>query len=174
MGRLPGFTQEQMNNALSMAEFHAPLTPVMRSVKYPSMNKDGVPFGALVGAEATLETLAGSTAYGYLLETPKYQKYLESLGKAYEIMNLYFKPYTCCRWAHQPIQACIDLMKVNSFIHKDVEQVCVHTFDSAVQWTKQLRQGPSALQKQFPACITPASSTMDHRSVTSSDPVPSG
>ena len=39
MGRLLGFTQEQMNNALSMAEFHAPLTPVMRSVQYPSMNK---------------------------------------------------------------------------------------------------------------------------------------
>lgn len=136
MGRLLGFTQEQMNNALSMAEFHAPLTPVMRSVQYPSMNKDGVPFGALVGAQAALETLEGSTAYGYLLETPEYQKYLDSLGETYEIMNLYFKPYTCCRWAHQPIQACIDLMKAHAFTYKDVERVCVHTFDSAAQLSK--------------------------------------
>ncbi len=136
MGRLLGFTQEQMNNALSMAEFHAPLTPVMRSVQYPSMNKDGVPFGALVGAQAALETLEGSTAYGYLLETPEYQKYLDSLGETYEIMNLYFKPYTCCRWAHQPIQACIDLMREHGFTHEDVEQVCVHTFDSAAQLSK--------------------------------------
>ena len=43
IGRIFGFTKEQMNTALSMAEFHAPLTPVMRSVQYPSMNKDGVP-----------------------------------------------------------------------------------------------------------------------------------
>lgn len=136
MGRLLGFTQEQINNALSMAEFHAPLTPVMRSVQYPSMNKDGVPFGALVGAEAALETLEGSTARGYLLETPEYQKHLDSLGKIYEIMNLYFKPFTCCRWAHQPIQACIDLMKAYTFTHEDVERVCVHTFDSAAQLSK--------------------------------------
>ena len=49
VGRLHELSKEQLNNALSIADYHAPLTPVMRAVEYPSMNKDGVPFGSLVG-----------------------------------------------------------------------------------------------------------------------------
>lgn len=136
MGRILGLSREQLGNALSMAEFHAPMTPVMRSVQYPSMNKDGVPFGVLVGAEAALETLAGSTAKGHILELPAYQELVDSLGSRYEIMNLYFKPYTCCRWAHQPITACIDLKKEHPFEASDIDWVKVHTFDSAAQLSK--------------------------------------
>lgn len=136
MGRILGFNREQLGNALSMAEFHAPMTPVMRSVQYPSMNKDGVPFGVLVGAEAALETMAGSTARGHILELSEYRDLVDSLGSRYEIMNLYFKPYTCCRWAHQPITACIDLKNEYQFEASDVEWVKVHTFDSAAQLSK--------------------------------------
>ena len=138
VSRLYGLTREQTNNALSVADFHAPMTPVMRSVEYPSMNKDGVPFGALTGVMAVLETLAGSTGYGNLLEMPRYGYLVDSLGSDYEIMNLYFKPYTCCRWAHQPIKACIDLMKRHSFGSADVEHVTVHTFDSAAKLSKKV------------------------------------
>lgn len=91
-----------------------------------------------MGAEAALETLEGSTAYGYLLETPEYQKYLDSLGKTYEIMNHYFKPYTCCRWAHQPIFCLIDLMAEYRFSPDQVEHVCVHTFVSATRLSKEI------------------------------------
>ena len=45
VGRLLGLDEAQLNNALSVADFHAPMTPVMRAVEYPSMNKDGVPYG---------------------------------------------------------------------------------------------------------------------------------
>ncbi len=136
MGRLLGFTEKQLNNALSVADFHAPLTPVMRSVQYPSMNKDGVPFGALVGMQAVLETLCGTTGVGNILELPAYKKYIDSLGREYEIMNLYFKPFTCCRWAHQPIQACIDLKAQEGFAPEDIDHAVVHTFDSAAQLSK--------------------------------------
>lgn len=138
IGRIYKLSKEQLNNALSIAEFHAPLTPVMRSVNYPSMNKDGVPFGALVGAVAVSETLAGSTGYGNLLETPEYRYLLDSLGKKYEILNLYFKPYTCCRWAHQPIKACITLMHEHNFTYKEVAKVTIHTFDAAAQLSKKI------------------------------------
>jgi len=136
IGRNLGFTREQLNNALSVAEYHAPLTPVMHAVNFPSMNKDGAPFGALVGAAAALDTLEGETGVGHILEMPKYRSYLESLGERYEIMNLYFKPFTCCRWAHQPIQAIIDLEAEHGFGADDVEEAWVHTFDSAAQLSK--------------------------------------
>lgn len=136
IGRLYGLDIETLNNALSIADFHAPMTPVMRSVEYPSMNKDGVPFGALVGTMAVLETLAGSTGYGNLLELPEYQHYVDTLGEEFETMRLYFKPYTCCRWSHQPIKAIIDLMAEHNFTHKDVESVTVNTFDAAARLSK--------------------------------------
>lgn len=146
IGRIYGLDRKSLNNALSIADFHAPMTPVMRSVEYPSMNKDGVPFGAMIGAMAILETMAGSTGYGNLLEFTEYQHYVDTLGKTFEIMNLYFKPYTCCRWAHQPIKAIIDLIKEYDFTHRDVAEVTVHTFDSAARLSKKIPENSDEAQ----------------------------
>lgn len=136
IGRLYGLDEKLLNTALSIADFHAPMTPVMRAVEYPSMNKDGVPFGALVGTTAVLEALCGSSGRTHLLEMPEFAAHLDSLGQHYHIMELYFKPYTCCRWAHQPILACQTLMKQHGFRHEDVEHVKVNTFLSAARLSK--------------------------------------
>lgn len=136
IGRILGFTKEQLNTAISMAEFHAPLTPVMHSVNVPSMNKDGVPFGVMIGTLAALDTLAGESAKLYILEMDKYHHFTDDLGKNYEIRNLYFKPYTCCRWAHQPIQASIELIRSKKLDYHHISKVVVHTFDSAAQLSK--------------------------------------
>ena len=136
MGRILGLDEKQLNTALSIADFHAPMTPVMRAVEFPSMNKDGVPFGALVGAMAVLETLSGSTGKTHLLEMPAYRKHLEDLGEKFHILDLYFKPYTCCRWAHQPILGIQKLMAAHKFTHEDVEHVKVNTFLSAARLSK--------------------------------------
>jgi len=135
-GRVCGFSREQLNTALSIAEFHAPLVPVMRSVEYPSMNKDGVPFGLMVGVMAVLETMAGATGYGYLLEMPEFRPMIDRLGKDYEILNLYFKPYPTCRWAQQPIRACIEVKKAHGFTHEQVKCVTVRTFEAAARLSK--------------------------------------
>ena len=135
-GRVLGMSREQLNTALSMAEFHAPLTPVMRAVEHPSMNKDGTPFGVMVGVLAVLDTLGGETACTHLLEAEEYRRLTDTLGREYEILNLYFKPYTCCRWAHQPIQASIELMAAQGIAPEDVGHVSVHTFDSAARLSK--------------------------------------
>ena len=136
VGRLLGLDQEQLNTALSIADYHAPMSPVMRAVEYPSMNKDGVPFGALVGTMAVLETLSGSTGKAHLLEMPQYAGYLEDLGSTYHILELYFKPYTCCRWAHQPILACQQLMRQYGVDSAQVQRVRVNTFRSAARLSK--------------------------------------
>lgn len=136
VGRLLGLDERLLNNALSIADFHAPMTPVMRSVEYPSMNKDGVPFGSLVGTMAVLETMNGSTGRTHILEKPEFAEHLENLGSVWHIMELYYKPYTCCRWAHQPIKAIIDLIKEYDFSHEDVERVIVNTFSSAAKLSK--------------------------------------
>ena len=136
VGRIYGFTKEQMNNVLSVAEFNAPLVPGARSVEYPSMNKDGVPFGVMVGALSVLETLAGFTGNKNLLESDEHKHFLDGLGESYEIMNLYFKPYPCCRWAHPAIDAIKYLMSENKITSDNVERVEIETFERATMLSK--------------------------------------
>lgn len=155
VSRIFGFSKEQLNNSLSIADFHAPLTPVMRAVEYPSMNKDGVPFGALIGAMAVLETLSGSTGKTHLLELDEFEYLLDSLGKEYEIMNLYFKPFTCCRWAHPAILASLSLIEKYDVDKNKISKVNVHTFDSASRLSKIIPKSTDEAQYNisFPIAV---------------------
>lgn len=136
VGRIYGFTKEQLNNALSIADFHAPLVPGIRSVEYPSMNKDGVPFGVMIGALAVMETLCGFEGNKNLLEADEHKHYLDDLGEKYQVMELYFKPYTCCRWAHPVIDACIGLMRQHQLTAEQIAHVTVKTFHRATLLSK--------------------------------------
>jgi len=142
VGRILGFTKEQMNNVLSVAEFNAPLVPGIRSVEYPSMNKDGVPFGVIVGIMALRAAQCGFEGNKNLLESDEHSHFLDDLpcdgnpnGK-YQVMDLYFKPYTCCRWAHPAIDACVGLMKENHITHEDIASATIHTFHRATLLSK--------------------------------------
>ena len=137
-GRIYGFTKEQMNNALSVSEFNAPLVPGIRSVEYPSMNKDGVPFGVMVGELALEATQCGFTGNKNLLEAEEYTHYLDNLGTKHEVMDLYFKPYPCCRWGHPAIDACLAVMQDHNVKPEDIEQVIVETFYKATQLSKDI------------------------------------
>ncbi len=136
VGRLYGFTKEQMNNVLSVAEFNAPLVPGIRSVEYPSMNKDGVPFGVMIGCLAVMETMCGFTGNKNLLEAEEYAHYLDDLGEKYHVLDLYFKPYPCCRWAHPAIEACTATMKKHGIYYEDVKRVVIKTFHRATLLSK--------------------------------------
>lgn len=135
-GRILGLSREALNNLISIAEFNAPLVPGIRSVEYPSMNKDGVPFGVMIGLLALKENEAGFTGSKNLLESDEYRHYLDDLGKKYEVMNLYFKPYPCCRWAHPAIDAVTMLMKENGIKAENVAAVTVKTFERATLLSK--------------------------------------
>ena len=125
-----------MNHLLSVAEFNAPLVPGIRSVEYPSMNKDGVPFGAMIGALAVQAVKCGFEGNKNLLEAEEYTHYLDDLGEKYEIMQLYFKPYTCCRWAHPVIDACIGLLRQYGLKSENIAHVTVQTFHRATLLSK--------------------------------------
>ena len=136
VGKIYGFSREEMNNAISVAEFNAPLVPGIRSVEYPSMNKDGVPFGVMVGTLAVMDAMCGFEGNKNLLEADEYRHYLDDLGEKYLVMDLYFKPYPCCRWAHPAIDACTDLMKKHGISYEDVERVTIKTFKRATMLSK--------------------------------------
>jgi 2-methylcitrate dehydratase PrpD len=110
--------------------------PGIRSVEYPSMNKDGVPFGVMIGMLAVQETLCGFTGNKNLLEADEYRHALDDLGRNWEVMNLYFKPYPCCRWAHPAIDACLSLTREHAIRPEEIAKVTVDTFYKATQLSK--------------------------------------
>ncbi len=136
VGKIYGFTKEELNNVLSVADFNAPLVPGIRSVEYPSMNKDGVPFGVMVGTLALMASMSGFTGNKNLLEADEYRYLTDDLGENYEVMNLYFKPYPCCRWAHPAIDACVSLMQEKGIKKEDIEKVVIKTFNRATLLSK--------------------------------------
>lgn len=136
VSKILGFTKEMTNNALSVAEFNAPLVPGIRSVEYPSMNKDGVPFGVSIGMLAIEESRDGFTGNKHILEADEYRHYLDTLGDEHTVMSLYFKPYPCCRWAHPAIDALAYTMRENAIRPDDIEHITVYTFLRATMLSK--------------------------------------
>ncbi|MBW1769048.1 MAG: MmgE/PrpD family protein, partial [Deltaproteobacteria bacterium] len=53
------------------------------------------------------------------------KKILDGIGKEYEIMKTYFKPYPCCRWLHAPALATIELKRSYGWEAADVASRCV-------------------------------------------------
>ena len=146
VGRILGFTKEEMNNVLSVAEFNAPLVPGIRSVEYPSMNKDGVPFGVMTGILAVKASQCGFVGNKNLLESDEHKHYLDDLNTKWQVMDLYFKPYTCCRWAHPAIDACVGLMKEHGITADDIESAAIRTFHRATLLSKIVPQSADEAQ----------------------------
>ncbi|MBO5714658.1 MAG: MmgE/PrpD family protein [Clostridia bacterium] len=146
VGKIYGYTKEQLNNVISVAEFNAPLVPGIRSVEYPSMNKDGVPFGVMTGVLALIDSECGFEGNKNLLEAEEYKYLLDDLGEKYHVLDLYFKPYPCCRWAHPAIDAVVEIMTENCLTHNDIEKVTIKTFERATLLSKIEPKTPDEAQ----------------------------
>jgi 2-methylcitrate dehydratase PrpD len=130
--RLLGCNAEQTRHTLGIAEFHAAMTPEMRSVNHPSMLKDGIGWGAMVSIASSQLAARGFTGIPALFDVGHSEPPLtESLGDEYLILDLYFKPYACCRWAQPPIEGVLSAAHQISATAADVARVRVHTFEAA-------------------------------------------
>src|SRR5215207_11201028 len=132
VARLLGCDAEQTWHALGIAEFHAAMTPEMRSVEHPSMLKDGIGWGAMVGIAAGQLAAREFTGIPALFGVDGPGPHLtESLGDDYLILDLYFKPYACCRWAQPAIEGALSAASRIGATATDVARVRVHTFEAA-------------------------------------------
>ena len=131
--KLLDLSETETKNALGIAEAYAPLVPEMRSIEYPRMApKDGIPWGAMAGTSAAFLAQKGFTGSPSLLGDSKRNKDIFTLGKDYKVMNLYFKQYPCCRWAHPAIDGILNIMKKEGLTYKEVSTIIIKTFSEAV------------------------------------------
>jgi 2-methylcitrate dehydratase PrpD len=139
VARLLDCDAEQTWHALGIAEFHAAMAPEMRSVEHPSMLKDGIGWGAMVGIASAQLAARGFTGIPALFDTGGVGSPLtDSLGEEYLILDLYFKPYACCRWAQPAIEGALSAARHLGVTAADVARVRVHTFEAATH----LRSAP--------------------------------
>ncbi len=136
VGRIRGYSREALGNALSVAEFNAPLVPGIRSVEYPSMNKDGVPFGVMIGMLALRASECGYTGNKNLLEAEPYRYLTEDLGRNWRVLELYFKPYPCCRWDHAALDAVLSLRRDHRLRPEEIARCEIRTFERATLLSK--------------------------------------
>ncbi|HET8999432.1 MAG TPA: MmgE/PrpD family protein [bacterium] len=129
-GRVLGLPAERLTHALGIAEYHGPMSPIMRCVEHPAMVKDGIGWGAMAGLGAAL--LAGSGFTGIPTVLDLRPAFLSDLGREYKIMQLYFKPHACCRWAQPPIEGVRRILERIRLAPEVVEKIRIHTFEAAM------------------------------------------
>ncbi len=125
--RLLGLGADETRHALGLAEYHAPIAHIMRSVAQPAMTKDACAWGAAVGVSSALMAAGGFTSVdaAYLQEDDG------ELGSTWRLRELYLKAYPCCRWSQGGIRAALEARAAGAFAVDDVERVAIRTFAAA-------------------------------------------
>jgi 2-methylcitrate dehydratase PrpD len=122
--RLLGLDPHELRNAVGIAEYHAPIALMTRAVADPAMTKDTCGWGGLIGTSAALLARRGFTGLDseFMLTAGDL-----GLGERWEVLEIYLKPYPCCRWAQPGIEAALRLRPDPARI----ESVVVRTFAAA-------------------------------------------
>lgn len=128
VGRLLGLDGERLLHAVGLAEYHAPIALIMRSVADPAMTKDAVGWGAMLGVSSAQLAGRGFTALG--------STFLESglpmgFGQRWCLQEAYIKPYPCCRWTQPAIAAAVSLLDGRPLDPAEIDRVTIDTFEAA-------------------------------------------
>ncbi len=127
-GKLLGLSHEKLLHALGAAEYHAPIAPMMKCIEVPGMGKDSIGWGCMVAVMSALMAKAGFTGINPIFDDSPETEWVNSLGHSYEMMNLYFKPYSCCRWAQPGVDGALKIMAENTLVVEDIKTIKVFTF----------------------------------------------
>jgi 2-methylcitrate dehydratase PrpD len=138
-GRLLGLDGARLEHALGLAEYHAPIALIMRSVADPAMTKDATGWGAMLGVTSAMLAKRGYTALAstFLTNGPSME-----FGTRWDLLETYVKPYPCCRWTQPGIAAAVGLLRGGRIAAGDVDRVTIHTFEAAAQLSER-RPGSS-------------------------------
>jgi len=155
-GRLLGLSQERLCHALGAAEYHAPIAPMMKCIETPSMGKDSIGWGCMTAMMSVLMADRGFTGICPLFKDSPQKDWVTSLGRSWEIMHLYVKPYAACRWAQPGVDGALKLMEDHGLAPDDIEAVEVFTFREAAALSQAHPKNTEEAQYNIPFPIAAA------------------
>jgi 2-methylcitrate dehydratase PrpD len=130
-GKIMGLDRNALRSAMGAAECHAPIAPMMKGIENPAMTKDAIGWGAMVAMVSVCLAQREFTAIEPMFNDTPREEWIENMGKTYEILNLYFKPYAACRWAQPAISGALKIVKQHGTAVDDIARIDVRTFKEA-------------------------------------------
>ena len=132
-GRLLGLDAQQTLHAMGTAEYHAPIAPMMKGIDTPSMGKDSIGWGCMVAVLSALMAREGFSGVKPLFDDTPDAALVKSLGKRWEILNLYFKPYATCRWGQPAVAGALKVVREHQLVPDQIDRIRVRTFEAATR-----------------------------------------
>jgi len=144
-GKLLGLNEEQMANAFGILVL-CPIAAFEEAMKEGAYVENMAPgWASLTGAFAAMLAKRGFTGphgvlegerglpYIMLGEKPDFRRTLLDLGKRFEILGSYLKPYACCRVLHAPIDAALSITRGGKFDPEDIRNITITTYRYAAE-----------------------------------------
>jgi len=132
-GRLLGLDAQKLLHAMGAAEYHAPIAPMMKGIDTPSMGKDSIGWGCMVAVMSALMARDGFTGIRPLFDDAPDPQWVASLGRKWEMRNLYFKPYAACRWGQPAVAGSLKIMQTYHLKPDQIRHIRVRTFEAAAR-----------------------------------------
>ncbi len=158
--RLLGLDQKEIQMALGIAGAYMTAVPVLKSHAAEAMVKGGIPWGAVVGTAAAYLAKKGFTGPPATMQDPFGSEYeqeartvLETLGREYEILKVYFKCYPSCRWTHAALDATADILRQHDVDATQIASIEVETFKEATALDTRRPFSPEGVQFSIPFTI---------------------
>jgi len=159
--RLLRLAPAQVGHALGLAEYHAPMAPIMRSVADPAMTKDACGWGAMTGISSALLAADGFTATDSAvldaLDGP--EAATSRLGQRWYVQDLYVKAYPCCRWSQPAIAAALTVHSRYDIEPASITAVTVRTFGAAAALS---RRAPTTTEHAQYSLVWPVAAALVH------------
>lgn len=131
VGKLLGLDADQMAHAIGLSEYFTPQAGQDRSVQFPSMMKEGIPWGAYTGCFCAHLAAGGFTAHRPHLADA--DALCADLGTRVEVDYAYYKKWAACRWAH-PALSGLEQLKAETpgFDINNVKHVMIRSFEKGL------------------------------------------
>lgn len=131
--KLLGLDSEQLRHAMGIAEYFAPIAPMMKGIDVVAMTKDSIGWGAMVAISSILLAREGFTGVNPIFDDGMGPDLVKGLAREWHILDLYHKPFACCYWVQASISGSLALIKKHDLAPEQIARIRIHSFHEAVR-----------------------------------------
>jgi 2-methylcitrate dehydratase PrpD len=133
------------------------IAPIMAESEVGNHVKEAIPHATVNGLVSLRLAQAGSLAPLDILDDTRSfsrDRLLDGLGDHWMIETCYFKPYSCCRWIHAPLDGLSKILSSGRATAENITNIRVETFGKALTLNNQ--KAPKTLEAalfSIPFCL---------------------